>query len=179
MTTHISTWASNYDAQVQLSTKQQVIGCVQGTIRLQGISRVRKLEQRNTDSNRSTGGNKYYKSKIGRKGKMLAWKTLPKVHPKVGSTLASTHRPNPWRSKALEETSDAIFNTTVEDRAWCMYDVCHDKDAMRLGHIKRNRVPTINYMVIVVLYTRNFNVILTRQKNDICYLYEVKWNREI
>src|SRR3954466_5654327 len=37
-------------------------------------SRVRKLEHRNTDSNRSTGGNKYYKSKIGRKGEMLAWK---------------------------------------------------------------------------------------------------------
>ena len=27
-----------------------------------------KLEHRNTDSNRSTGGNKYYKSKMGRKG---------------------------------------------------------------------------------------------------------------
>ena len=72
-TTRISTWASDYDAQVQLSTKQQVIGGVQGNIRLQGISRVRKLEHRNTDSNRSTGGNKYYKSKIGRKGEMLAW----------------------------------------------------------------------------------------------------------
>ena len=74
LTTRNSTWASNYDAQGRLSTKQQVIGCVQGNIRLQGISRVRKLEHRNTDSNRSTGGNKYYKSKIGRKGEMLAWK---------------------------------------------------------------------------------------------------------
>ena len=74
LTTRNSTWASDYDAQVQLSTKQQVIGGVQGNIRLQGISRVRKLEHRNTDSNRSTGGNKYYKSKIGRKGEMLAWK---------------------------------------------------------------------------------------------------------
>ena len=72
LTTRNSNRASDYDAQVQLSTKQQVIGCVQGNIRLQGISRVRKLEHRNTDSNRSTGGNKYYKSKIGRKGKMLA-----------------------------------------------------------------------------------------------------------
>src|SRR3954465_13631912 len=69
LTTHNSTRASDYDAQVQLSTKQQVIGCVQGNIRLQGISRVRKLEHRNTDSNRSTGGNKDYKSKIGRKGR--------------------------------------------------------------------------------------------------------------
>ena len=63
-----STRASDYDAQVQLSTKKQVIGCVQGNIRLQGISRVRKLEHRNIDSNRSTGGNKDYKRKIGRKG---------------------------------------------------------------------------------------------------------------
>src|SRR4051812_12332207 len=68
MTTHISTRASNYDAQVQLSTKQQVIGYVQGNIGLHGISQVRKLKHRNTDSNRSTGGNKDYKSKIGRKG---------------------------------------------------------------------------------------------------------------
>src|SRR3954467_1747610 len=67
-TTRNSILASDYDAQVQLSTKQQVIGGVQGNIRLQGISRVRKLEHRNTDSIRSTGGNKYYKSKIGRKG---------------------------------------------------------------------------------------------------------------
>src|SRR3954462_14522000 len=72
--TRNSTWASDYDAQVQLYTKQQVIGGVQGNIRLQGISGVRKLEQRNTDSNRSIGGNKYYNSKIGRKGEMLAWK---------------------------------------------------------------------------------------------------------
>ena len=78
LTTRNSTWASDYEAQVQLSTNQQVIGCVQGNIGLQGISRVRKLEHRNTDSNRSTGGNKYYKSKIGRKGEMLAWKHLPK-----------------------------------------------------------------------------------------------------
>ena len=35
---------------------------------LQGISRARKLEHRNTDSNRSTRGNKDYKIKIGRKG---------------------------------------------------------------------------------------------------------------
>ena len=72
LTTRNSTGSSDYDTQVQLSTKQQVIGCVQGNIRLQGISRVRKLEHRNTDSNRSTRGNKYYKSKIGRKGEMLA-----------------------------------------------------------------------------------------------------------
>ena len=71
--------------------KQQVIGGVQGNIGLQGISRVRKLEHRNTDSNRSTGGNKYYKSKIGRKGEMLAWKTLPKVQPKIGR---SSHQLN-------------------------------------------------------------------------------------
>src|SRR3954464_2030403 len=65
--------------QVQLSTKQQVIGCVPGYIWLQGISRIRKLEHRNTDSKRSTGGNKYYKSKIGRKGGGGArLKTLPK-----------------------------------------------------------------------------------------------------
>ena len=38
-TTRNSTRASDYDAQVQLSTKQQVIGCVQGNIGLQGISR--------------------------------------------------------------------------------------------------------------------------------------------
>ena len=127
LTTRNSTWASDYDAQVQLSTNQQVIGGVQGNIRLQGISRARKLEHRNTDRNRSTGGNKYYKSKIGRKGENARLKTLPKVHPKIGSTLASTHRPNPWRSKALEETPDALFNTTAEDRAWCMYDVWHGK----------------------------------------------------
>ena len=42
LTTRNSTGASDYDAQVQLSTKQQVIGCVQGNIWLQGISRVRK-----------------------------------------------------------------------------------------------------------------------------------------
>src|SRR3954464_513021 len=97
LTTRNSTEASDYDAQVQLSTKQQVIGCVQGNIRLQGISRVLKLEQCNTDSNRSTGGNKHYKSKIGRKGEVLAWKTLPRVHPKIGSILASTQRPYPRR----------------------------------------------------------------------------------
>ena len=33
----------------------------EANIRLQGISRARKLGHRNTDSNRSTGGNKYYK----------------------------------------------------------------------------------------------------------------------
>ena len=70
--TRNNTWASDYDVQVQLSTKQQVIGCVRGNVRLQGISRARKLEHRNTESNRSTGGNKYYKSKIGRKGEVLA-----------------------------------------------------------------------------------------------------------
>src|SRR3954466_9874500 len=89
MTTRNSPGASDYDTQVQLSTKQQVIGCIQGNIRLQGISRVRKLEHRNTDSNRSTGGNKDYKSKIGKKGENARLKTLSKVHPKIGSTLAS------------------------------------------------------------------------------------------
>src|SRR3954471_8288822 len=84
LTTRNSTGASDYDPQVQLSTKQQVIGCVQGNIRLQGISRVRKLEHRNTDSNRSTGGNKYYKSKIGRKGGDARLKTLPKFHRRSG-----------------------------------------------------------------------------------------------
>src|SRR3954464_7339496 len=106
--------------QVQLSTKQQVIGCVQGNIRLHGISRVRKLEHRNTDSNRSTGGNKYYKSKIGRKGGDARLKTLPKVQPKIGAKLTSTQRPYPRRSKTLEETPDAIFNKTAEDR----HDAC-------------------------------------------------------
>ena len=143
LTTRNSTWASDYDAQVQLSTKQQVIGCVRGNIRLHGISRVRKLEQRNTDSNRSTGGNKYYKSKIGRKGKMLAWKHCRRVHPKIGAKLTSTQRPYPRRSKTLEETPDALFNTTAEDQAWCMYDVWHGKGAMQLDHIKRNRGPGI------------------------------------
>src|SRR4051812_40943699 len=100
--TRNSNIASDYDAQVQLSTKHQVIGCVQGNIGLQGISRVRKLEHRNTDSNRSTEGNKYYKSKIGRKGEIARLKTLPKVHPKIGSTLASTQRSYPRRSKTLE-----------------------------------------------------------------------------
>src|SRR3954466_3314190 len=80
MTTRDSTRASEFDAQVQLSTKQQVIGCVQGNIRLNVISRVRKLEHRNTDSNRSTGRNKYYKSKIGRKGENARLKTLPKFY---------------------------------------------------------------------------------------------------
>ena len=120
-----SIWASNYDAQVQLSTKQQVIGCVQGNIRLQGISRVRKLEHRNTDSNRSTGGNKYYKSKIGRKGEMLAWKTLPKVQPTIGSTLASTQRPYPRRSKTLEEhrMHYLILRQKIGHDACMMYDM--------------------------------------------------------
>src|SRR3954466_11583459 len=93
LTTRNSTGASDDDAQVQLATKQRGIGCVQGNIGLQGISRVRKLEHRNTYSNRSTGGNKYYKSKIGRKGEMLAWKTLSKVQPKFGAKLTSTQRP--------------------------------------------------------------------------------------
>ena len=125
LTTRNSTWASDYDAQVQLSTKQQVIGCFQGNIRLQGISLVRNLEHCNTDSNRSTGGNKYYKSKIGRKGGDAHLKTLSKVHPKIGSTLASTHWPNPWRSKALAQTPDALFNIMAEDRhdACMMYDM--------------------------------------------------------
>src|SRR3954464_4226894 len=69
MTTHNSTRASDYDAQVQLSTKQQVIGCVQGNIGLQGISRVRKLEHRNTDSNRSTGGIKTIKVRWVERGR--------------------------------------------------------------------------------------------------------------
>src|SRR4051812_12057171 len=120
MATRNSTRASDYDAQVQLSTKQQVIGCVQGNIGLHGMSRVRKLEHHNTDSNRSTGGNKYYKSKIGRKGGDARLKTLPKVHPKIGAKLTSTQRPYPRRSKPLEETPDAIFNTTTEDR----HDAC-------------------------------------------------------
>src|SRR3954469_1327299 len=89
-TTRNNTRASDYDAQVQLSTKQQVIGCVQGNIGLHGISQVRKLKHRNTDSNRSTGGNKDYKSKICRKGEMLAWKYCRRVHPKIGAKLTST-----------------------------------------------------------------------------------------
>src|SRR3954468_17693165 len=105
---------------VPLSTKQQVIGCVQGNIKLQGISRVRKLEHRNTDSNRPTGGNKYYKSKIGRKGGDARLKPLSKVQPKIGAKLTSTQRPYPRRSKTLEETPDAIFNTTAKDR----HDAC-------------------------------------------------------
>ena len=76
LTTRNNTWASDYDTQVQLSTKQQVIGCVQGNMRLQGISRVRKLEHRNTDSKRSTGGSKYYESKIGRKGEIARLKNI-------------------------------------------------------------------------------------------------------
>ena len=124
-TTRNSTWASDYDAQVQLATKQQVIGCVQSNIRLQGISQVRKLKHRNTDSNRSTGGNKDYKSKIGRKGKMLAWKHCRRVQPKIGAKLTSTQRPYPRRTKTLEETPDAIFNTKAEDRhdAGMMHDM--------------------------------------------------------
>ena len=129
LTTRNSTWASDYDAQVQLSTKQQVIGCVQGNIRLQGISRARKLEHRNTDSNRSTGGNKYYKSKIGRKGGDARLKTLPKVQPKIGAKLTSTQRPYPRRSKTLEETPDAIFNATAKDRH--AYEMMHDMAKMR------------------------------------------------
>ena len=128
-TTRNSTWASDYDAQVQLSTKQQVIGGVQGNIRRQGISRVRKLEHRNTDSNRSTGRNKYYKSKIGGKGGDARLKTLPKVQPKVRAKLTSTQRPYPRRTKTLEETPDARFNTTAEDR----HDACmmHDMAKVR------------------------------------------------
>ena len=93
LTTRNSTWASDYDTQVQLSTKQQVIGCGQGNIRLQGIVRVRKLEHRNTDSNRSTGGNKYYKSKIGRKGENAHLRNIEEEQPENLSHLASTQRP--------------------------------------------------------------------------------------
>src|SRR3954470_23314864 len=84
-----------------------------------------ELEHRNTDSNRSTEGNKCYKSKIGRKGEMLALKTLPKVQPKIGAKLTSTQRPYPRRSKTLEETPDRLFNTTAKDRhdACMMYDM--------------------------------------------------------
>ena len=57
---------------------------------------------------------------MGRKGGDARLKTLSKVQPKIGSTLASTQRPYPRRSKTLEETPDAIFNTTAEDR----HDVC-------------------------------------------------------
>src|SRR4051812_34270209 len=104
MTTHISTRASNYDAQVQLSTKQQVIGCVQGNIRLQGISQVRKLEHHNTDSNRSTGGNKYYKSKIGRKGggarleNIVEGSSEDRVDTRINSTALSAKKQNTRRN---------------------------------------------------------------------------------
>ena len=44
LTTRNNTWASDYDTQVQLSTKQQVIGCVQGNIEAVGkYNRVRNL----------------------------------------------------------------------------------------------------------------------------------------
>src|SRR3954468_19605810 len=104
----------------QLSTKQQVIGCVQGNIGLHGISQVRKLKHRNTDSNRSTGGNKDYKSKIGRNGEDARLKTLSKGSTEDRAKLTSTQRPYPRRSKTLEEIPDAIFNTTAEDR----HDAC-------------------------------------------------------
>src|SRR3954468_13327966 len=104
------------------------MGGVQGNIRLQGISRERKLEHHNTDSNRSTGGNKYYKSKIGRKGGNARLKTLPKVHPKIRATLTSTQRPNPRRSKTLEETPDALFNTTAKGR----HDACMMNDMAKV-----------------------------------------------
>ena len=87
-----------------------------------------KLKHRDTDSNRSTGGNKCYKSKIGKKGGDARLKTLPTVQPKIGSTLASTQRPYPRRSKTLEETPDAIFNTTTEDR----HDACMTYDMAKV-----------------------------------------------
>src|SRR3954469_574788 len=104
MTTHNSTRARDYGAQVQLSTKQQVIGCVQGNIGLHGISQVRKLKHRNTDSNRSTGGNKDYKSKIGRKGGDARLKTLSKGSTEdrgeahINSTALSAKKQNTRRS---------------------------------------------------------------------------------
>src|SRR3954466_11593129 len=131
MTTRDSTRASEFDAQVQLSTKQQVIGCVQGNIRLQGISRVRKLEHRNTDSNRSTGGNKYYKSKIGRRGicspgNIAEGSSEDRGLAHINSTALSAKKQNTRR------TPDAIFNTTAEDR----HDACMMHDMARCDAIR-------------------------------------------
>ena len=76
--------------------KQQAIGCVHGNIEAaRDITGARKLKHRDTDSNRSTGGNKDYKCKIGRRGRDARLKTLPKVHPKIGAELTSTQRPYP------------------------------------------------------------------------------------
>ena len=74
----------------------RVIGGVQGNIEAaRDITGARKLKHRDTDSNRSTGGNKYYKSKIGRKGGDARLKTLSKVQPKIGAKLTSTQRSYP------------------------------------------------------------------------------------
>src|SRR3954470_18300958 len=95
LTTRNSTGASDYDAQVQLSTKQQVIGCVQGNIRRQGISRVRKLEHRNTDSNRSTGGNKGGDAPLKN---IVEGSTEDRVDTRINSTALSAKKQNTRRN---------------------------------------------------------------------------------
>ena len=51
-----------------------------------------------------------------------------------------------------------------------MYDVWHGKDATQLDHIKRNRGPTIKYMVLFVYLPRKLNVELTgRDKLPVRY----------
>jgi len=59
-----------------------------------------KLKHRDTDSNRSTEGNKDYKCKIGRRGRdARLGNTSDGSYPENLSILASNHRPNPRRSK--------------------------------------------------------------------------------
>ena len=79
----------------------QVIGGVQGNIEVaRDITGVRKLKHRDTDSNRSTGGNKDYKCNIGRRRRdARLGNTAGGSYPENLSILASTHRPNPRRSK--------------------------------------------------------------------------------
>ena len=59
----------------------------------------------------------------------------------------------------------------------CMHDMArHEK--MQLSQIKRNRVPTINYMVHVIFLTIKLNVIsmLKPSKGE---LLKIKWNEVI
>ena len=79
----------------------QVIGGVQGNIEAaRDITGARKLKHRDTDSNRSTGGNKDYKCKIGRRGRdARLGNTAEGSYLENLSILASTHRSNPRRRK--------------------------------------------------------------------------------
>ncbi len=58
----------------------QVVGGVQGNMEAaRDITGARKLKHHDTDSNRSTGGNKYYKCKIGRKGENARLENISEV----------------------------------------------------------------------------------------------------